>query len=66
MFRVFVTINCDDCQCDFFRGRVSTSDDAMEWNTEAYELIGDAEQGGWDFFRGRMRCAACNCPDLES
>lgn len=63
MFKVFVTINCDFCGTDFVQGRVSASKDPMEWNTEAHELIGDAEQSGWDFFRGHMKCAGCNCPD---
>ena len=62
MFKVFVTINCDDCGDDFVQGRVSASQDPMQWNTEAYELVGDASAADWDFFRGRMRCAACNCP----
>ena len=66
MFKVFVTINCDDCQDDFVHGRISAATDCMEWNREAYELIGETEQAGWDFFRGRMRCAGCNCPDLNA
>jgi hypothetical protein len=65
MYKVVVTINCDDCQSDFVQGRVSASSDAWEWNSEAGNLIGDAEQAGWDFFRGRMRCAACNCPQPD-
>jgi hypothetical protein len=63
MFKVFVTINCDDCRGDFFHGRVSSSNDSMDWNAEGCELIAEADQTGWDFFRGHMRCAECNCPE---
>lgn len=66
MFKIFVTINCDECGDDFQRVRVSASKDPMDWNTEASELICDASEAEWDFFRGRMRCAACSCPQSAS
>jgi hypothetical protein len=65
MFKVFVTINCDECGNDFSQGRVSASKDPMDWKTEAYELISEASKADWDFFQERIRCAACNCPDSE-
>ena len=66
MFKVFVSINCDDCGANFVHGRISSSKDPMEWNIEAYELIADAQQDGWDVFCDRIRCTTCSCPEGPS
>jgi hypothetical protein len=59
MFKITISIQCDQCANCHDISVLSNTIDAMAWQTDAWTLMTDAEGVGWDFFRG-ARCAYCS------
>jgi hypothetical protein len=59
MFKILISIQCEECDDTHETSVLSKVIDAMAWQTDAYSLQTDAEAKGWDFFN-KTRCPYCS------
>ena len=59
MFKIQISIQCDDCGDTHDISVLSKDIDPMVWKSDADSLQADAEGIGWDFFK-TIRCQYCS------
>ena len=59
MFKILISIQCDDCGDTHDASVLSKNIDPLDWKTNADSLRADAEGIGWDFFK-TIRCQYCS------
>ncbi len=59
MFKILISIQCDDCGDTHDTSVLSKNIDPLAWKTDADSLRADAEGNGWDFFK-TIRCQYCS------
>ena len=59
MFKILISIQCDDCGDTHDISVLSKNIDPMTLKTDADSLRADAESIGWDFFK-TIRCQYCS------
>ena len=59
MLKVIVLLECDLCGGLYAQSMATADTDGLMWACLADEVQGNAEQSGWDLFRGRHVCYGC-------
>lgn len=59
MFKILISIQCEDCGDTHDISVLSKRVDPFAWQTDAETLQTDAEGLGWDFFK-TVRCPYCS------
>jgi hypothetical protein len=59
MFKVLISIQCEECDCTHDISVLSKDIDPFSWKADAQSLQADAEGIGWDFFK-TVRCQYCS------
>jgi hypothetical protein len=59
MFKILISIQCDDCGDTHENSVLSKNIDPLAWKSGADSLRVDAEGNGWDFFK-TIRCQYCS------
>lgn len=59
MFKILISIQCEDCNDIYHVSVLSRGLDPMAWRADAYALQADATGDGWDFYK-TVRCSYCS------